>query len=142
MDLPTISGIIMATVLVLALDYYTLSKASQFYLKTKQDHKVLIKTLFLSLLANFTISLLDPSTMPSTTSLENVSFSPFWLIYLVIPALIYQWMLRNQAGHRLNAKQTLGLYAVKLLLFIPALLILAVIASIIGASLFLHQFQA
>lgn len=110
--------------IALWLDYKTLNFASLATLNIRQDTKRLLKAIILSLLFNALIIVL----MPAEYTVERlVHFnSPYWLHFLIVPTIIYRYVLRNQSGHRLNVIETLGLCSIKLILFVLALLMLCI----------------
>ncbi|MBL8505393.1 MAG: hypothetical protein JNJ51_03445 [Methylobacillus glycogenes] len=123
--------------MLLWLDYYTLNKASQIYLKVKQNNKTLLLALLWSVLLTTILSLLLPDSIFTVSAQKKVSLSPYYLLYLIIPALVYQILLRNQQGQKLSFKQTLGLYTIKFALFT-----LAIIIPLLGAFfIFMMMFK-
>lgn len=122
--------------ILLWLDYYTLNKASQIYLKVKQNNKTLLLALW-SVLLTTILSLLLPDSIFTVSAQKKVSLSPYYLLYLIIPALVYQILLRNEQGQKLSFKQTLGLYTIKFALFT-----LAIIIPLLGAFfIFMMMFK-
>lgn len=139
-----ISVLLVTSLFLLWLDYYTLSKASQIYLKTKQRNTVLLQVLLLSVLSGTALHFIDSeffnfATPGTGTNLNNFRFSPYSLLYLIAPPLIYHWLLRNQSGQKLSVRQTLSLYAIKLALYIAGLLGLLLVAGILLYILFSHD---
>lgn len=110
--------------IALWLDYKTLNFASQAILNIKQDTERLLKAMVLSLLLNTLIfSLME--TQYTFKRLGDLNL-PFWLHVIIVPAIIYGYVLRNQSGQRLKAIQLLGLCSIKQILLIQTLLLLCI----------------
>ncbi|SNR86306.1 hypothetical protein SAMN05192560_1495 [Methylobacillus rhizosphaerae] len=128
--------IAVVCIAIVLLEYYTLQKASQYYLKCFQDRKTVIRLILITTAIAIISGVLEGNPnrisghIVSTNENSSVSFV-HWLINVLLSWLLYQRWLKTKEGNQLSISTALVLLVLQSLLLIVGMLVLAFIAMVV-----------